>query len=217
MCWHISLSTFLRDYLYIPLGGNRKGSRRTYVNLVVVMLLGGLWHGANWTFVAWGAYHGVLLAFERFLGKVSPIQQWPRPVRVAATFAWVLISWVLFRSANLHEAINYLAAMIGHGASGPRQAAHAGASVHAGDAPDHGRRGVDRRLANPGTRLEQGRHLGQGDSGASAVLRIALNDVFAIFQSVPLLPVLGYSPCQCTVVRTSWRPLFFSPWSRRRG
>ena len=69
--WHISLSTFLRDYLYIPLGGNRKGPLRTYVNLIVVMLLGGLWHGANWTFVAWGAYHGILLAFERFRGKRS--------------------------------------------------------------------------------------------------------------------------------------------------
>ena len=119
MLWHISLSTFLRDYLYIPLGGNRKGPRRTYVNLIVVMLLGGLWHGANWTFVAWGAYHGILLAFERFRGKRSAYQQWPRPVRVAATFVLVLISWVLFRSANLHEAMNYLGAMIGQGDPAP--------------------------------------------------------------------------------------------------
>ena len=116
--WHISLSTFLRDYLYIPLGGNRKGPWRTYVNLIVVMLLGGLWHGANWTFVAWGAYHGILLAFERFRGKRSAFEKWPRPVRVAATFVLVLFSWVLFRSATLHEAINYLAAMVGHGGSG---------------------------------------------------------------------------------------------------
>jgi alginate O-acetyltransferase complex protein AlgI len=116
--WHISLSTFLRDYLYIPLGGNRKGPRRTYFNLILVMLLGGLWHGANWTFVAWGAYHGVLLAFERFRGKRSALEQFPRPVRVAATFVLVLVSWVLFRSANLHEAMSYLAAMIGLGRSG---------------------------------------------------------------------------------------------------
>jgi alginate O-acetyltransferase complex protein AlgI len=115
--WHISLSTFLRDYLYVPLGGNRKGPRRTYVNLIVVMLLGGLWHGANWTFVAWGAYHGTLLAFERFRGKRSAYQRWPRPVRVASTFVLVLISWVLFRSANLHEAVNYLWAMFGQGGS----------------------------------------------------------------------------------------------------
>ncbi len=117
--WHISLSTFLRDYLYIPLGGNRMGAGRTYVNLIVVMLLGGLWHGANWTFVAWGAYHGILLAFERFRGKRSALEQWPRPVRVAATFVLVLISWVLFRSASLHEAMNYLGAMIGQGGSSP--------------------------------------------------------------------------------------------------
>ena len=66
--WHISLSTWLRDYLYIPLGGNRKGPRRTYVNLFIVMLLGGLWHGAAWTFVIWGALHGVLLLAERLRG-----------------------------------------------------------------------------------------------------------------------------------------------------
>lgn len=117
--WHISLSTFLRDYLYIPLGGNRKGPRRTYVNLIVVMLLGGLWHGAKWTFVAWGAYHGVLLALERLRGKHGAFQRGPRPVRVAATFVLVLISWVLFRSEDLHEAMNYLGAMMGQGGSGP--------------------------------------------------------------------------------------------------
>ncbi|MHB1558187.1 MAG: MBOAT family O-acyltransferase [Isosphaeraceae bacterium] len=116
--WHISLSTFLRDYLYIPLGGNRKGPRRTYFNLILVMLLGGLWHGAKWTFVAWGAYHGILLASERFRGKRSAYQRWPRPVRVAATFILVLISWVPFRAADLHEAMNYLGAMIGRGRSG---------------------------------------------------------------------------------------------------
>jgi alginate O-acetyltransferase complex protein AlgI len=117
--WHISLSTFLRDYLYIPLGGNRKGPWRTYVNLILVMLLGGLWHGANWTFIAWGAYHGALLAFERFRDKRSLFQQWPRPVRVAVTFVLVLFSWALFRSANLHEAMTYLGAMIGRGGAGP--------------------------------------------------------------------------------------------------
>ncbi len=116
--WHISLSTFLRDYLYFPLGGNRRGESRTYFNLILVMLLGGLWHGANWTFIAWGGYHGILLALERFRGKRSPYERWPRPVRVAATFALVLISWVLFRSANPHETVTYLGAMIGQGGSG---------------------------------------------------------------------------------------------------
>lgn len=113
--WHISLSTFLRDYLYIPLGGNRRGNRRTYINLWIVMLLGGLWHGANWTFVAWGAYHGGLLAFERWRGKASVYGRLPRVVQVALTFVLVLFSWVLFRSASIGDAAGYLAAMAGLG------------------------------------------------------------------------------------------------------
>jgi alginate O-acetyltransferase complex protein AlgI len=111
--WHISLSSFLRDYLYIPLGGNRKGPRRTYANLAVVMILGGLWHGANWTFVAWGALHGGLLAFERALGKESLYHRLPRWVRIAITFLLVLFSWVLFRSESIAAAGHYLAAMFG--------------------------------------------------------------------------------------------------------
>jgi len=117
--WHISLSTFLRDYLYIPLGGNRHGSIRTYLNLIVVMLLGGLWHGANWTFVAWGAWHGVLLAYERFRGKQSFYHALPRFVQVGATFVLVLFSWVLFRSTSFHEATSYLGAMFGYGGTDP--------------------------------------------------------------------------------------------------
>lgn len=111
--WHISLSTFLRDYLYIPLGGNRHGPGRTYANLATVMLLGGLWHGANWTFVAWGAFHGGLLAFERWRGKESLYGRLPRPVQVGLTFVLVLISWVLFRSPHIGGALQYLAAMFG--------------------------------------------------------------------------------------------------------
>jgi alginate O-acetyltransferase complex protein AlgI len=111
--WHLSLSTFLRDYLYIPLGGNRKGLSRTYVNLAVVMLLGGLWHGAKWTFIAWGALHGALLIWERWSGKRSVYAVLPRPLRVAITFVLVLITWVLFRAENLAAAGQYLAAMFG--------------------------------------------------------------------------------------------------------
>ena len=110
--WHISLSTFLRDYLYIPLGGNRKGTGRTYLNLALVMLLGGLWHGANWTFLAWGAYHGIWLIGERWLGRRSVYHRWPRGMRIVITFLLVLLSWVLFRSASVGEAVAYFRAML---------------------------------------------------------------------------------------------------------
>ena len=111
--WHISLSTFLRDYLYIPLGGNRLGPLRTYVNLVLVMLLGGLWHGAQWTFILWGAYHGLLLILERWLGKQPIYARLPRPLRIAVTFVLVLFAWVLFRSTGIEAAGRYFAAMFG--------------------------------------------------------------------------------------------------------
>ena len=111
--WHISLSTFLRDYLYIPLGGNRKGRRRTYVNLAVVMLLGGAWHGAQWNFIAWGAYHGILLGFERWRGKRSVYKKLPRAVRIFITLILILFSWVLFRADTLTEAMRYFGCMFG--------------------------------------------------------------------------------------------------------
>ena len=113
--WHMSLSTWLRDYLYIPLGGSRKGPRRTYVNLALVMLLGGLWHGAAWNFVIWGGFHGLLLAGERMRGKKSFFAALPRPARVGGTFFLVLISWVFFRADNLGRATDYLGNMFGSG------------------------------------------------------------------------------------------------------
>jgi alginate O-acetyltransferase complex protein AlgI len=109
--WHISLSTWLRDYLYIPLGGNRRGKSRTYINIAIVMLLGGLWHGAAWTFVAWGAIHGAMLIAERAFGRRTPLL--PRPLRIAITFAIVTVAWVFFRSANLHAALQYVSQMLG--------------------------------------------------------------------------------------------------------
>jgi alginate O-acetyltransferase complex protein AlgI len=111
--WHISLSSVLRDYLYFPLGGNRKGPSRTYVNLTVVMLLGGLWHGAKWNFVLWGAYQGLLLACERWHGKQSLYEGFPRPFRVGLTFLLMLFSWVLFRADNLTAAWHYFGSMFG--------------------------------------------------------------------------------------------------------
>ncbi len=113
--WHISLSTWLRDYLYIPLGGNRRGPRRTYVNLALVMLLGGLWHGAAWNFVLWGGLHGLLLAAERMRGRRGLFAVLPRPLRVAGTFGLVLISWVFFRADDLTAALRYLGTMLGLG------------------------------------------------------------------------------------------------------
>ena len=111
--WHISLSTFLRDYLYIPLGGNRKGPRRTYINLALVMILGGAWHGAHWNFIAWGAWHGGLLALERWGGKKSIYGKLPHVLRIGITFVLVVFSWVLFRSPTLAEAMHYFGCMFG--------------------------------------------------------------------------------------------------------
>lgn len=111
--WHISLSTWLRDYLYIPLGGNRKGPRRTYANLMTVMLLGGLWHGASWNFVLWGGLHGGMLAFERAQGKDSVYRRLPAFLRVGITFFIVCASWVFFRAKTLGLAMSYFASLFG--------------------------------------------------------------------------------------------------------
>ncbi|MGF1530591.1 MAG: MBOAT family O-acyltransferase [Puniceicoccaceae bacterium] len=116
--WHISLSTWLRDYLYIPLGGNRRGASRTYVNLMVVMLLGGLWHGASWNFVMWGAWHGALLASERVVGGRPFYAGLPHAARVCFTFLLVSLGWVWFRAVDFAEASAYFAALAGLGEGG---------------------------------------------------------------------------------------------------
>ncbi len=110
--WHISLSTWFRDYLYVPLGGNRRGPLRTYLNLTAVFLLCGLWHGAAWTFLLWGAYHGGLLVIER-LGGARALERAPRAARVAATLALVSVGWVPFRAESLGAAGDMLRAMFG--------------------------------------------------------------------------------------------------------
>ncbi len=122
--WHISLSTWLRDYLYIPLGGNRRGPVRTYVNLTVTMLLGGLWHGASWTFVAWGALHAAYLIGERVFEHVAGDAPW-RATRaakiagIAITFVLVCVAWVFFRAASFSQAFAILKGLCGLG-HGPR-------------------------------------------------------------------------------------------------
>ena len=108
--WHISLSTWLRDYLYISLGGNRGTAFQTYRNLFLTMLLGGLWHGANFTYILWGAWHGVWLAIERFLG-VNAAPRVLNPLKWAFTFMLVVIGWVIFRAENLDVAWRMYAAM----------------------------------------------------------------------------------------------------------
>ena len=122
--WHMTLSRWLRDYLYIPLGGNRKGPRRTYVNLMLVMLLGGLWHGAGWTFVVWGALHGVGLSAEHWWSErrggtpTSPPRGWALAWRRLATFNFVCLGWVFFRAESLADAF----AVLGQIATGWTQA-----------------------------------------------------------------------------------------------
>ncbi len=115
--WHISLSSWLRDYLYFPLGGNRRGAARTCLNLMLVMLIGGLWHGASWTFVIWGGWHGALLVAERLLGRgPRPGLRLPRPARVAFTSIAVALGWVVFRSPTISTAADMYAGMLGlHG------------------------------------------------------------------------------------------------------
>jgi len=114
--WHLSLSTWLRDNLYFPLGGNRKGEIRTYFNLAITMLLGGLWHGAAWNFLIWGGIHGTMLAAERVQGKHSFYWRLPAPLRVAFTFVIVLFAWVFFRAKDLTASVNYVKSMFGLGA-----------------------------------------------------------------------------------------------------
>jgi alginate O-acetyltransferase complex protein AlgI len=120
--WHITLSTWLRDYLYIPLGGSRHGTLATLRNLMLTMLLGGLWHGAQWTFVAWGGVHGVMLCVERLLG-VGHGRASPRGlilvVRVAFTFTLVSLAWVLFRSPTFATAAAVYRALFAGGAGVP--------------------------------------------------------------------------------------------------
>jgi alginate O-acetyltransferase complex protein AlgI len=115
--WHISLSTWLRDYLYIPLGGNRHGQLRTQLNLLLTMLLGGLWHGAAWTFVVWGGLHGLYLIGERLLNKSfgrSPIWQHPamRVALMLLTFILICFTWVFFRATSFAQAMTIVQAMV---------------------------------------------------------------------------------------------------------
>lgn len=120
--WHMTLSAFLRDYLYIPLGGNRAGAIRRYINLMITMLLGGLWHGAGWTFVLWGALHGVYLTINHgwaAIRRSSHTGSSERMVYWVLTFLAVVVAWVFFRATTLESATNILMGMAGLAGWGP--------------------------------------------------------------------------------------------------
>jgi D-alanyl-lipoteichoic acid acyltransferase DltB (MBOAT superfamily) len=115
--WHISLSSWLRDYLYISLGGNRKGAFRTYINLMATMLLGGLWHGADWKFVAWGGLHGLFLIVERFSKRIcGQWQIWSSTaaqlVLMLITFGCICLTWVFFRAKDFTSACQYIKTLL---------------------------------------------------------------------------------------------------------
>jgi alginate O-acetyltransferase complex protein AlgI len=114
--WHISLSTFLKEYLYFPLGGNKKGKFRTYVNLLITMILGGLWHGAGWSYAVWGAFHGLALAIERLINDKWKWVYKPYSFlyffKIFFIFLMVSFAWLLFKLPNFNQAIFYLKAIL---------------------------------------------------------------------------------------------------------
>ncbi len=116
--WHISLSTFMREYVYIPLGGNRGSGLRTHVNLWATFLLSGLWHGASWNFLVWGAYHGAFLTLDR-VGLQKLTESLPRFVSVLLTFVLVTVGWIFFRAETLPRAFELLSIMVGFGSTTP--------------------------------------------------------------------------------------------------
>jgi alginate O-acetyltransferase complex protein AlgI len=120
--WHVSLSTFLRDYLYFPLGGNRQGVARRYLNLMITMFLGGLWHGANWTFMIWGGLHGFYLCINHAWRGATADIRWPaalrplgHPLAVLVTFAATTLAWVVFRADSFSSALLLLKGLVGLG------------------------------------------------------------------------------------------------------
>lgn len=192
--WHISLSRWFRDYLYIPLGGNRRGRLRTYANLAIVFLLCGLWHGASWNFVIWGAWYGVFLIVERawLLGRLAML---PRVLRNGYALAVVMLGWVWFRAETLPEAIAYFHALAGGGGNGAVDAEFAGlvtgysglvfaVAVILALTP----RGVWKRLRRAS--------LPRVENGGGAVARLAANTLWATLLGFSMAGIAGsgYNP-----------------------
>lgn len=140
--WHMTLSRWLRDYIYIPLGGNRKGRVRTYVNLMLTMLIGGLWHGASWNFVIWGGYHGALLGIERVIWGREERKGWVRAPLACITFLLASVGWVFFRARTFAAARFVLGQMIstsvGHSLLTPVQWQMAAFALIVGLAEEYG-------------------------------------------------------------------------------
>ena len=195
--WHMSLSSWLREYLYIGLGGNRKGRARTYVNLALTMVLGGLWHGANWTFILWGTWHGGILALERRMKEAKLWQPRPAWLTIPGTMLLVILGWVMFRADNVPDAFRMYRGMLGlNGVSLERHARLAGAAQRTDHHADRRRAGVcGSSLGKPGRRCGQqaaaprsgsGRH-----RGAAAAVRAGDHETLgAKLHPLPLLPVL---------------------------
>jgi alginate O-acetyltransferase complex protein AlgI len=124
--WHMTLSRWFRDYVYIPLGGNRGTALRTSFNLFLTFLLSGFWHGASWNFVMWGAYHGLLLILQRVLNHFVPAlftARWLRPLRIVVLFALVNVGWLMFRETNVHQLLRDLTLLPGNDSRGEWMAA----------------------------------------------------------------------------------------------
>lgn len=194
--WHISLSTWFRDYVYIPLGGNRCVKWKHVRNITVVWLLTGLWHGAAWTFILWGVWFCLLLLGEKFLwGGV--LNKTPALVRHGYTMLAVVISWVLFRSVDLPQAWAYLGAMFGQttglAQDGPGSllsagvlagvaAGHRGQPAGEGLAPGEAEAGWEPGADHP--------HLGAQGTGSGAVGAVLSETGHQLLQPVHLLPIL---------------------------
>lgn len=116
--WHMTLTRFFTKYVYIPLGGNRKGTVRTYINVLVVFLVSGLWHGANWTFILWGALNGIFCVIERWKISKMVLPKIPKVIRVGVTFLLVTFGWSIFRAEYVNQAVKYLWGCLFHGGYG---------------------------------------------------------------------------------------------------
>ena len=190
--WHISLSTWLRDYLYIPLGGNRKGTAKTYRNLMLTMLLGGLWHGAAWTFVVWGGLHGLYLIVHRqvrHITKKDPSDsfEWRDLLPAFVTFNLVNVAWIFFRAESFTQAFDYLGGLVTlrPGLAGHERSSHAADRLHRFHLP----------RPDPAEHAQPHRHPAASRPGAGTCLRIDGRGSGSLERwhpgSLYLFPVLG--------------------------